>query len=218
MTCPGRTPVLLAALLAVLLGCACSQPGRDDGGLQQTDTGAAILPAAVDVDTPSAAPLPSDSPAGDTAGREPAPSAAPGAAQDTATGRLAVTGTDIASFAVLQVEGQRALVLSGELEPELRRLSGATLRVFGRIGEETPFGTRFEVRRYEVLAIDGRRPQVGELLARGGGLWLATDSDTLRLAGAPPELASESGARVWVVGPVSAGTLQLQSYGVIRPR
>jgi hypothetical protein len=104
--------------------------------------------------------------------------------------------------------------LAGMLEPELRRLAGASVAVQGSLEGQRPV-QRLEAREYQILEIDGEVPSTGILQSRNGQLWLA-GPDTLRLVGAPRELSSKNGAKVWMVGPRSSGTLQVQSYGIIR--
>jgi hypothetical protein len=155
----------------------------------------------------------------DTAARGAAGGARP-TAEEEATGRVVVSGSEGASFVTLQLEGRGPLRLRGELEPELRRLSGAIVRVVGRSaggptgGPAAAFGTEFDVRSYEVVSVDGERPHVGRVVVRDGEGWLAA-ADTVRLVGAPAELTSRPGSKVWVVGPRTGGGIEVRSYGVI---
>src|SRR5699024_12567132 len=76
-----------------------------------------------------------------------------------------------------------AFLLTGDLVNELRRLGGAEVAARGVV-ETSGMGASLEVREYEVLAVDGQRPHVGVLLARGDDLWLAgsdTDRKSTRL-------------------------------------
>lgn len=133
------------------------------------------------------------------------------------TGRLMNSGTDRFTITTLQTSDGRAIRLTGDLRAELRTLSGADVMVRGAIYSGGADDS-FDVREYEVLAIDGRRPQVGVLLARGGELWLAA-TDTLRLVPTLDELRERVGAKIWVVGTSdsAAKELRVESYGVIAP-
>jgi|GEM_PF-3578311 len=133
------------------------------------------------------------------------------------TGRVMNSGTDRFSSTVLQMRDGRAVRVAGDLRNELRTLGGADVLARGVL-DSSSTGTSLDVREYEVLAIDGRRPRVGVLLAREGGLWLAA-GDTLRLVPAPAELREKAGAKIWVLGPsdLAAREQRVESYGVIAP-
>jgi hypothetical protein len=132
-------------------------------------------------------------------------------------GTLVITGSEPMTAVTLQRQDGGALTLLGDLEPELRRLSGATVAVHGTRTAHPPRGG-FDVRRYEILLIDGQRPHVGTLVVRDGVASLASGSDTVKLAALPAALRTQSGARVWLLGPVTDRTLHVQSYGIIRAR
>jgi hypothetical protein len=128
-------------------------------------------------------------------------------------GKVVITGTEPAtSVRLVMNEGNVELV--GSLEPELRRLAAAGLIVRGSLQGRHPV-RRLEVKSYEVTDIDGAAPSVGVLQLRDDKLWLA-GSDTLQLVEAPETLQTKEGAKVWIVGRRSSGTLEVQSYGIIR--
>jgi hypothetical protein len=131
------------------------------------------------------------------------------------TGKVAAVGLAMSPVTSLQVEGAKATTLIGPLEPELRRLGGATVWVAGAPVSGPPNAT-FSVTRYDILSIDGAKPLVGHVLTRDGAPWLATDRDTVRLGKAPTELAAKTGAKVWVIGRRTGDELTTQTYGVIR--
>lgn len=137
-----------------------------------------------------------------------------GGAEEVLTGRVVSTGTVQAPMTVLQLEKGGPVGLIGDMEPELQRLAGATVRVTGTPSDRFP-GGGLEVRSYEVLSIDGTEPHVGVLIERDGAFWLA-DSDTLRLEAVPAELQGRTGAKIWVIGRRGGDAIQIQSYGVIR--
>ena len=107
------------------------------------------------------------------------------------------------------------MTLVGSLEPELRRLGGATVWVTGSPVSGAPNAT-FSVTRYGIVSIDGAKPIVGVVMTREGATWLATETDTVKLGKPPAELATKNGAKVWVVVRRSGDELTTQSYGVIR--
>jgi hypothetical protein len=133
------------------------------------------------------------------------------------TGRVMIGGTDRFPTITLQQSDGRAYLLTGDPVNELRRLGGAEVAARGVVATGGT-GLSLEVRQYEVLAVDGQRPHVGVLLARGGDLWLA-GSDTLRLLPALDALRQNVGAKIWVTGASDSAAKELRvgSYGVIAP-
>jgi hypothetical protein len=131
------------------------------------------------------------------------------------TGKVGAVGLAMAPVTSLQIEGARAMTLVGPLEPELRRLGGATVWVTGSPVSGAPNAT-FSVTRYDIVSIDGAKPIVGVVMTRDGATWLATESDTVKLGKAPAALAAKNGAKVWVVVRRSGDELTTQTYGVIR--
>ena len=144
---------------------------------------------------------------------------APGASASLTelTGRVMNGGTDRFTVTTLQPNDGHAVRLSGDLRDELRTLGGAEVTVRG-VMDSSDAGGSLDVREYEVLQIDGRRPHVGVVLAHDGELWLAA-TDTLRLVPALDALRERAGAKVWVVGASDAAAkeLRVESYGVIAP-
>jgi hypothetical protein len=197
---------------ALLVGAACSGAKR----AKPADT------AVVDVDSPVPAPRADSSRAGapapgvtpaPTATAAPTPTVAP--SETVLTGKLVAGGLAATPVTQLQVEGAKATTLVGSLEPELRRLGGATVWVTGSPVTGAPNVT-FSVTRYEVVAIDGAKPAVGTLRTRDGATWLVTERDTVKLVSPPAGLGDRTGAKVWVVGRRSGPELTVQSYGIIR--
>ena len=168
-------------------------------------------PAAADTTTSGAA-----APATPKVGGSPATTATPRAtpSETVLTGKVVAGGLAAAPTTSLAIEGGTPTTLTGPLEPELRRLGGATVWVTG-----TPVAgpnATFSVTRYEIVSIDGAKPLVGRVVSREGATWLATERDTVKLLSAPSELTTRAGAKVWVVGRRAGRDLTTQSYGVIR--
>ena len=128
------------------------------------------------------------------------------------SGKVFVTGAEPWTSITLVPTRGRGVTLVGNLQGELRRLSGAAVRVIGarrgKLGD-------LDVESYEVLEVDGEVPQVGTLRTRDGTLMLA-GRDTVQLANPPEELREKEGAKVWIVGPREGERLTVQSYGIIR--
>jgi hypothetical protein len=111
------------------------------------------------------------------------------------------------------VGDERNVELVGDLEPEMRRLAGASLLVRGSL--QGGRSNQLEVKEYEIMDIDGEVPSTGILRNRNGGVWL-TGKDTLELIGAPEALRGKDGVKAWIIGQRSGSSLAVQSYGIIR--
>lgn len=133
------------------------------------------------------------------------------------TGRVASIGTEGMRQVVLSLDDNSLVHLAGALLPELDRLAGARLRVQGTATTAAP-APGVDVRRYEILEVNGQRPWVGRLTQTGDGFALM-DGDSLvaRLDQPPPDLVRQVGARVWVTGTETGQGVRVQSFGVIRP-
>ena len=189
---------------------ADAAPARDSNvAVVRIDTPQSGVPN-VSTAAPPSASTPSSRPPQPTP--TPTPTATP--SEDVMVGRLTTGGLAAEPVTSLQVEGRGAVTLVGPLEPELRRLNGATVSVAGAPAPGGRAGA-FTASRYDIVAIDGARPSVGTIVARGNETLLA-GNDTLRLTAAPAELRSKAGAKVWIVGRRSGAELTVQTYGVIR--
>lgn len=135
-------------------------------------------------------------------------------ASETLAGRIELTGSEPTVAVTLILGSGESVELRGPLELELRNLAGASVQVTGQRAAGSP-RPGFEASAYQVLSIDGQRPNVGVVVRRGEFVWLE-GTDTLRLSPVPPLLASRIGAKVWVVGRRVAGAMQVLSFGVIR--
>ena len=129
-------------------------------------------------------------------------------------GRVYATGQEVSSAVTLVGDDGQSMTLLGDLEPELGRLSGATVRVNGTKADRAR-GKSFEVQDYEVLSIDGEQPTVGILAYVQGAMSLA-GRDTVELASVPEDLRGKEGAKVWVVGPRNGRKLEILSFGILR--
>ncbi len=135
-------------------------------------------------------------------------------AENRIRGTLAATGTaEIPSVTLRDDEGG-AFILTGDLEGELARLTGAWIDVSGELHEQSPIPT-FAVQSYVVLEIDGATPLVGVLSETDGGLQILAGS-AVNLGTVPTGLREAVGAKVWILGPRRGDVLQVKSFGVIR--
>lgn len=142
---------------------------------------------------------------------------APTAKDTTAQGIVRYVGSRESAQLIL-VAGGSNLALVGELAAELRRLQGAEVLVAGPplVNPRLVPPRAVNVARYEIVSVSGSRPAMGKVDRWQGRLWLVRVADTLELLGAPADLASRLGAKVFVLGPVDAGRIRVTSYGVLR--
>ncbi len=144
---------------------------------------------------------------------EPPASAAAPAVADTnvvrRTGTVRVVGSAPVDVRVMLQDEERGVTLGGPLAEEIGRLSGAEVEVQGRLSNGV-----LEATGYQIRSVNGSPALMGTVeRAAAGGLQLRTESgEVIRLSGAEPHL--RAGQKVWVQG---ARTMQVQSYGVIRP-
>ena len=213
------------AIVAPLLG-SCARGASDKAGdsavvvvdSARSSASSVPQPAATTDTTAAVRPTPTPPTRGDsvrTPTATPAPTPTPTPSDAVLTGRIVAGGLATEPVTSLAVEGGKPTTLVGPLEPELRRLGGATVWVAGAPGTGAPNAT-FSVSRYEIVSINGARPAVGSLIARDGSTWLATDRDTLKLASPPADLRAKVGAKVWIVGRRAGTELTPQTFGVIR--
>lgn len=184
-----RPPILQCVCLSatLLVGCAPSQEGSERD------------------DDPPAAPAATDSAADSASATD----------EMRATGRVAVGGTGPIRVVNLLTDSGETIGLAGDLLDELMRLAGAVLSVTGP-PTQTVQGRAVNVSRYDVVSVDGETPSVGILVA-GDDTYRLEGEAAQPLVDVPPELGSQVGAKIWVVGPETAAGLRVRSYGVIRP-
>ncbi len=142
-------------------------------------------------------------------GQSPAATAA-----DSLVGEVRRVGST--PFTRTVVEGDTAsITVTGPLESELARLSGARVRVVGEVGRGDGPGPALRVERYEILSVDGDEPRVGVLRHEAGAGYRleVAGGETLPLRSVPPRLGGAVGARVWVVLNDAGGVLR---YGILR--
>lgn len=135
-------------------------------------------------------------------------SSAPGDGRVAGTVRV-VGSAPVNVQVVVQEPGGRSVRVDGPMAAEVRELSGAEVEVWGRMSD----GPAVEAAGYTILSVNGEPVEMGVVeRAPGGGVQLRTSAGVVRLTGAASSL--RVGQKVWVQGPT---TVQVQSYGVIRP-
>lgn len=217
MSQPWRRALPVSLTLASL-ACGSGGGARQAPGEASSDSMPAA-PTMPDTGRTAGAPTASDTlataRAAGTAPAAPHDSAGNRTGQTTVRGKVVVTGTTGTSTVVLVPPDGKQVFLAGDPAGELRALAGAEVQVQGVPTSGFP-GPALLVAGYEVLSINGEQPHVGVILVRADTIWLAGSTDTLRVIAAPPSWTGRAGAHVWITGPVRDGTLQVQSYGVIR--
>jgi hypothetical protein len=139
------------------------------------------------------------------------------AAIETLSGRLVETGPD-PGVVTLQLADGSSVNLVGDLESELRNLSGATVSVEGRRASDHPTLGTFDVYGYEISSIEGAKPEVGIFESNDTEWVLLINGEPVTLANVPDGLKTHDGARVWIIGERTRTRLTVQSYGIIRER
>lgn len=137
----------------------------------------------------------------------------PAAFPDTVAGTVRQVGSN--PFVRTLVEGTDTVTVTGDLESEISRLSGARVRVVGSLATGDFPGPTLDAGEYRILAVDGERPEVGVLRADGDGLYLDREGeDPLRLRAVTASLERNLGAKIWVLAGED-GTVR--RYGILRP-
>lgn len=134
------------------------------------------------------------------------------AAMETLQGTVALTGSEPAVMVSLRLADGGSVDLVGPLREELGRLSGAVASVRG---SREAGGRSFTAESYEVVSVNGEKPVVGVMVERDGAIWI-DGAESVRLTAVSDNLRAHMGAKMWVTGPRSGDSLQVQSYGVIR--
>ncbi len=133
------------------------------------------------------------------------------------TGRIVVSGAEGMTETTVSVEGRAPVGITGPLLREIRSLAGATLMVEG-VPAAQAMGAAVDVRRYDVIEVNGERPYVGIMTRTGEDHAIRRDDGTtIALEAVPAALGAATGAKVWVTGRLRDGRVQVQSFGIIRP-
>lgn len=148
------------------------------------------------------------------AGSPPPDESAPSdASEDTVRGSVRQVGSQ--PFVRTVVEGSDTVTVTGRLEGEIARLSGARVLVVGELEPNGYPGPRLEATEYGILSVDGERPTVGVLQRDDRGYYLARPGgDRTRLRAVSSGLEERVGAKIWVVTGED-GTVR--RYGILRP-
>jgi len=136
---------------------------------------------------------------------------ATGTAQATARGTVRRLGSEAAVRTVIQ--GEEAVVVVGDYEPEIARAAGAEVWVTGT-PTSSDYGPALQVSEYRILSVDGEVPVVGVLAEDEAGFFIQKeDRSTVRLD-VSDRLAGELGAKIWVV--LGADRVTVSRYGILR--
>jgi len=117
-------------------------------------------------------------------------------------------------------EQGRRFLLTGAWSDELLRLHGHTVKVWGELGPRKLFQPTVVVTRYELLAVGGQAPQVGELRLEAEGRLQLRQQDRALVLEAPAalrqRLRARVGCKVWLVGELVGSVLRPSAFGWLR--
>ena len=210
-----RSDALILAVTAIsAASCGSDQHRADEGAMpasQETTIGSSGAGPRADSSAETRAGP------GEPPEAEQVPNAAADVSGDTvALGVVRIWGANPLPVFVLAAPppGGPAVALQGALRDELGALVGLEVRVRGRaVGHApSPPARAVLVSSYEIVSVAGREPLVGILRGDGSEVTLGAT----RLVGAPDELRTAVGAKVWVLGTTRDGALAVESYGIIR--
>lgn len=210
------TAVLVCSLLVTPLVLACStSSGKSGASLARADS--LDLDSAITLSTPLDSITHSSETAKADIDHTVTRDAGMGVHGVSARGVVRVVGAAPQMVVVLD-SGGGEVTLTGPLVAELATLHGAEVAIVGRANPgPRPIGRRGEsvnVERYSIESIAGRKPVVGFLHADSAGSWIGST----RIAVAPSEFEKLLGAKIWIVGTAnSSGSLEVSTYGVLRP-
>lgn len=220
----GTLPLFGMILAFALVSAGC---GREDPApLPDADTVPAVPDDRYDPADPDDPPAPDPDPRTDPRPAEPDPDPAdppvekepgddPADGPRTEEGIVGVTGTDAWSLAVLRTDAGRSIGLTGDLEPEIRRLGGIRVRIVGTPAA-TPVGPGIEVTEYRLLDVEGQTPHLGVLERDEDDGWVlrTREDEDVRITALPDRI--REGTLIWVVGRTEAdGRVAVERYGVV---
>lgn len=110
----------------------------------------------------------------------------------------------------LRTDDGRVIALTGDAAAELAQLAGMSVRTWGVTN-----GSSLDVYGYDLASTLANPRWVGIVEERPSGVWLF-GGEALQLVDAPPGLAAEVGALVWVTGTQSGNAITPTSFGIIR--
>lgn len=131
--------------------------------------------------------------------------------QETARGTVRRLGSEAAVRTVIQ--GDEAVVVVGDYEPEIARAVGAEVWVSGT-PESSEYGPALRVTEYRILSVDGDVPVVGILREDGTGFFIEKDDGSTVRVDVSDRLAGELGAKIWAV--LGADRVTVSRYGILR--
>ncbi|RME46342.1 MAG: hypothetical protein D6795_15520 [Deltaproteobacteria bacterium] len=144
----------------------------------------------------------------------------PAGALESWNGTIREVGSEPArTILLMEPKTKEEWALEGPLLPELRRIVGMRVTLWGKRLEKGPLYPRIEVDRYEIEDVGGaNKPEVGWVRKEKGQLLLARENKPpIRLSGeAHDELLTMIGAKIWVIGYQQSGSLRVYRFGLLR--
>ena len=136
------------------------------------------------------------------------------AASECIVGTVVSEGVSVAPRTLVREEGGGEVELMGAFAGNVRRLTGAVVRVCGP--GHTPDGA-LEVTGVAVMEVDGMPALLGVLRTAVSG-WVLEPldgGDPTILAAVPPGLQAAEGEVVWVAGVAAPDTLTVRSFAIL---
>lgn len=137
----------------------------------------------------------------------------PAASQAAVTARGTVRRLGSEGSVRTVVQGDSAVVVLGDYEPELARIAGAVAWVSGTPAG-SPYGAALNVTQYQILSVDGEVPVVGILAQDAEGYFIRMDDGGIVRVDVSDRLATQLGAKVWVV--LGPDQVTVTRYGILR--
>lgn len=137
----------------------------------------------------------------------------PAAGQSEVTARGTVRRLGSEGSVRTVVQGDTAVVVLGDYEPELARIAGAVAWISGTPAG-SPFGAALNVTQYRILSVDGEVPVVGILGQDGEGYFIQMDDGGIVRVDVSDRLATQLGAKIWVV--LGPDQVTVTRYGILR--
>ena len=133
------------------------------------------------------------------------------------TGTVFQVGTGLAPLTILNGEDGGQIRIAGELEEQIRWLSGLVIKACGELASGLGPEKIITAESFQVQSVDGMPAYLGVLLHTEGHWKLASSppaSTSILLSGVPEQLGRAQGSMVWVAGEWSDEIFSIRSFGL----
>jgi hypothetical protein len=132
---------------------------------------------------------------------------------DRIEGSVRVVGSHPFARTIVEPAQGEPLTISGPYDAEIGRLTGASVRVTGRLEDAGLPSPSLSATSYEVLSVDGDNVMVGFLERDEEGYFLKTGDTRIAVSVVSETLGERLGSLVWVVLDEHRGVAR---YGILR--